>query len=318
MKKLIALLLSLVCLFSSLTMTSSAGVFDEVLSNITIGMGMEPDEPILYGITYDSESLISGVSVMYMPSATASFRNPGTYTVTSDIPLSIDYEFVCWEDEDTGKLYYAGDKIYIDGTKTFYAVWQEKTDKYSRPIRTFLTAIEAFRRTLQAFFGFYKVEYEKDPNPPKAEDTTFKINELISEEHDYYTNKRTFKVAVEHYEDGVTYEAFSENSKIYLGGSFNNVEVTDDEGNKYVEKQLVGATEYSAFYRMTADVYLDEATGKTYQIIDITLTDGVPDPIQAMYVTFVIPSGMLKHYISDNTYKTNSTYAFAVLTTKTM
>lgn len=335
MKKIIALLLCFVCLFSSLGITSAAaGVFDEVLTNITVNMGMEPDESILYGITYDSDGLLTGVKVMYMPSATVTFTRPGTYTVTDDIPLSVDYEFVCWEDEDTGKLYYAGDKIYIDGNKTFYAVWQEKTDGKNRVIRTIATAIETFRRTLQAFFGFYKTKFEADPNPPVEKGDTFDISKLVTEKHDYYANKRNYKIAVELYDDNAKYTAFSETYKIYFGGRFENVAVEekkrdengdivkDSFGNivyeKVIKQQLMGATQYSACYSMTSDIYVDEKTGNKYQIIDVTLTDGVPDPIEGEHITFVIPKGMLKHYTSENEYVTNDTYAFAMLTTKVM
>lgn len=335
MKKIIALLLCFVCLFSSLGLTSAAAnVFNEVITNITINMGMEPDEPIIYGITYESKDMLSGISVMYTPSPTFTFTRPGTYTVTDDIPLSVDYEFVCWQDEDTGKLYYAGDKIYIDGTKVLKAVWQEKTDGKNRVIRTISTAIETFRRTLQAFFGFYKTKYEEDDVVPEADSNTFNLEGLISESHDYYADKRTYRIAVEPYgDDKDIYAAFSENYKIYFGGKFENVNVDvvkkDENGNvvkdsfgntvyeKVVKKQLVGATQYSAFYRMTEDVYFTDK-GQPYQIIEVTLTDGVPDPKAGEHITFVIPKGMLKHYIAENKYKTNETYAFAMLTTTTM
>ncbi|MBO7319532.1 MAG: hypothetical protein J6V06_05900 [Clostridia bacterium] len=335
MKKLIALLLCFVCLFSCLGITSSAAsVFDEVLTNITINMGMEPDEPIIFGITYDPNERLTGVSVMYKPSPTFSFTRPGTYTVTDDIPLAVDYQFVCWEDEDTGKYYYAGDKIYIDGNKTLYAVWEEKTDGKIRFVRVFTTAIEALRRTLQSFFGFYKTMFEADPNPPVVKDVTFDISKLVTEKHDYYANKRTYQIAVEHYEDNIKYASFSENDKIYLGGRFENVAVDvkklDENGQvvldafgnpvyeKVIKKQLIGATQYSAYYRMTEEIYVDENTGSKYQIIEVTLTDGVPDPVEGMYITFVIPNGMLKHFTSEKEYMTNDTYAFAMLTTKTM
>ena len=95
MKKIIALLLSIVCLFSCMATTASAGLFQDVIDNITINMGLEPDEPIIYGIVYDSNSLLSGVAPMYVPSPTFSFTKPGTYVVTDNVPLAVDYEFVC-------------------------------------------------------------------------------------------------------------------------------------------------------------------------------------------------------------------------------
>ena len=333
MKKLIAVLLCIVCLFSSVGMTASAAnIFNEVITNITINMGLEPDEPIIYGIIYDSNRLLTGVTIMYKPSPTFTFTRPGTYTVTSDIPLSVDHKFVCWEDEETGKLYYAGDKIYIDGQKTLLAVWQPKTDNNTRPIRAIVTAIEALRRTLQAFFGFYKMEFVPDPTADIKEEDLIVINGLVSEEHDYNANKRYYKIALETTDDGVVYDAFSINDKIFFGGRFENVEVTvekrDEQGNivydkygnilytKEIQTQLRDTTEYSAQYEMKKDVY--ESNGKKYQLIEVTLTDGVPDPQKGEYVTFVIPRGMLRYTDGSGKVHTNKTYAFAVLTTTEM
>ena len=315
MKKILAVLLSLICIFSSATVTASAGVFDVVFTNITLGMGMEPDEPIIYGITYASDKIFSGVSVMYMPSTTFKFTNPGTYTVTDDIPLSVDYNFVCWEDEDTGKLYYAGDKIYIDGQKTFYAVWEPKTDNNVRPIRVIITAVEALRRTLQAFFGFYKVKYVEDPVDKIEDKDLFDIENLVSYEYYYGIDKRHFRIAIEPCAAGVVYEAFDKNDKIFFGGDFEYVEVWDKDGNKSIEEQFRGATEYSAHYQMTQDVYTAE-NGVKYQLIDVTLTDGVPDPVTGMYVTMVLPRGFLRYVDGNGKYQTNKTYAFSVKTTK--
>ncbi len=319
MKKIIALLLCLVCLISSVGMTASAAnVFNEVLTNITIGMGLEPDEPIIYGIIYDSNRLLSGVTILYKPSPTFSFTKPGTYTVTDDIPLAVDHKFVCWEDEETGKHYYAGDKIYINGQRTFLAVWTPKTDNNIRPVRAIVTAIEALRRTLQAFFGFYDPKYEIDPDPTLdiAEKDLIVIKDLVSEEHDFDTNKRYFKIAIEPCANGVVYDEFSTNDKIYLGGNFSDVTVTDKNGNKYTETQFRDGREYSANYNMTKEVYT-APNGKKYQLIEVTLTDGVPDPQRGEYVTFVIPRGTLRYTDSKGVH-TNKSYAFSVLTTTTM
>ena len=316
MKKIIAVLLCLVCLISSVGMTASAAnVFKEVLTNLTISMGLEPDEPIIYGIIYDSNRLLTGVTILYKPSPTFSFTKPGTYTVTDDVPLAVDHKFVCWEDDDTGKHYYAGDKIYIDGQKTLLAVWTPKTDNNIRPVRAIVTAVEALRRTLQAFFGFYKMDFT--PDPAFNDDTLiFDLVGIVSEEHDYKTNKRYYKVAVEPCASGVVYEAFTANEKIYFGGDFSDDIVTDEEGNKYIKTQFHNAKEYSANYNMTADVYT-AANGKKYQLIEVTLTDGVPDPKQGEYITFTLPRGMLR-YNADGKLHTNKSYAFSVLTTTTM
>ena len=313
MKKIIALLLSIVCLFSCMATTASAGLFQDVIDNITINMGLEPDEPIIYGIVYDSNSLLSGVAPMYVPSPTFSFTKPGTYVVTDNVPLAVDYEFVCWEDGN-GKPYYAGTPIYIDGQKILYAKWAPKTDNHSRPIRVILTAIEALRSTLRAFFGFYAVEYVEDPTANIKEENLFAIAHLISYEYDYNANKRYFKIAVEPVADGVVYESFIKTSRIYLGGRTENVEDYDSEGNIIMRNELVGAETYSAAYNMTGEIYA--ANGIKYQLLEVTLVDGVRDPKKGEHVTFTIPRGMLRYKDANGNYQTNKTYSFSIITTK--
>lgn len=317
MKKIIALMLSVICLFSCMGMTASAGVFDDILYNVTVNMGMEPDEPIIYGITYQSDSILSGVAPMYMPSPTFSFTKPGTYVVTEAVPLAVDYEFVCWVDDETGKNYYAGDTIYIDGQKALTAKWTPKTDNNIRPIRVIVTAIEALRSTLRDFFGFLAVEYVEDPTADIKEEDLFSIDGLISYSYDFKNNKRYFKIAVEPVADGVVYDAFAETKKIYFGGRFENNETTDEEGNKILRKELVNTTTYSAEYKMTQEVFTNDE-GVKYQLIEVTLTDGVPDPVMAQHITFTIPRGMLRYKDANGNYQTNKTYSFTILTTTTM
>ena len=334
MKKLLAVLLCVLCLFSSLGVTSFAldGVFGEVISNVSSFMGFEEDDPIGYGITYDSNTFLSGVSsVMYEPKPTIKLTNPGTYTVTSDTPLAIDYQFVCWQDKNTKKYYYAGDKIYIDGKLTLSAVWEPKTDDRNRVVRTIVTAIEAFRRTLESFFGFYKYEYVEDPvNKIEDKNAFFDLDGLLVENHDYYSNKRYFEIGVEPIAEGVVYEPFSRTESIYFGGRFENVEEEsyekDADGNtigvtNHIVTKFTGATKYSALYESTGEmreIEVKDENGnkytKTYQIITVTLTDGVPDPITGQFITFHLPKGILR-YTDGDQLKANNTFTFIELTT---
>ena len=328
MKKIIAVLLCVVCLFSSLGVTSFA--FSEVFSNITSFIGLEEDEPIGYGIKYDSNTFLSGVSVMYEPKPTIKLNNPGTYTVTKDYPLSIDYQFVCWQDKDSGKYYHAGDKIYIDGQKTLYAVWEPKTDNHNRAIRTILTAFETFRKTLESFFGFYKFEYVEDPANKLENNYLFDLEGLVVEGHDYYKDSRSYEIGVEPVAEGVVYESFSRTEPIYFGGSFETVEeevvVKDDSGKiidiyTQVVQKYTGGVKYSALYESTGeirDIELTDENGnkytKKYQIIKVTLTDGVPSPQTGVYITFTLPKGILR-YSDSGQLKANASYAFVKFTT---
>lgn len=345
MKKLLAVFLCVICLFSSMAVMASAE--DSIITTIGTILGLEPDEDIGHGITYDSNKLYSGVSkVMYEPKPTVTIRSKGTYTITSDIPLSVDYQFVAWQDRDTGKLYYAGDKYYVEGLKTFYAVWEEKTDNYTRPIRVFLTAMETFKRSIQSFFNVFKVEFVEDPTAGVIEDNRFDVELLIyPEAYNYAKGTRTFSFKVI-LDDGATpYHAFSRTEEIFLGGDvkFEQKKVlvpkTDYAGNKildangneilveaYVfESVLQNAKKYSALYetRGAADVTVEpvydengfviEGKTVTCQTIRVTLTDGVPGPLSSAYVTFVLPAGILSYYAGD-TLKASNAYNYRILT----
>lgn len=149
MKKFIAVFLSLLCIFSVFGITASAaGTFDELSSLIG------EDEGFLYCISYQNETA-SGVSMMYKPNPSLKVDGPGYVTVTRDTPIAVDHEFVCWQDEE-GNLYYEGDKIYVDGEVTLYAVWTEKTDNLPRVIRVIQTAILTLQRLVQKILGVFQ------------------------------------------------------------------------------------------------------------------------------------------------------------------
>lgn len=148
MKKFLAIILSLLCLVSVFTVAASAGTFDELSSLLG------EDESLLYGISYQNETA-NGVSMMYKPNPSVRFDGPGYVTVTKDTPIAVDHEFVCWKDEE-GNLYYEGDKVYVDGEVTLYAVWTEKTDDLPRVLRVIQTAILTLQRMVQKVLGVFK------------------------------------------------------------------------------------------------------------------------------------------------------------------
>ena len=226
MKKLTAVLLCIVCLFSSVAVSASAanGLTDQIGSIL----GLEPDETIAYGIIYDTNDLSSGVtSIMYTPRPTVTLTSKGTYTVTDDIPLAVDYEFVCWVDQETGKYYRAGDKYYVNGQKTLHAVWVEKTDNNGRLIRILDTAIDTFIRNIKSMLGVFKVEFVAEPtadNFYEAKDY-FTINQIKGEDGrefvwwDYNAETRTLTAKIELPKNVDYYESFSRTEPICLGGT---------------------------------------------------------------------------------------------------
>lgn len=152
MKKVIAILLSVLCVFSCFGSVALAASPSDDFYLIDM---KENEEPLLYCLTYQKETL-SGVRMMYKPNPSLSLTGPGYVTVTKDTPLAVDHEFVCWKDKNTGKLYYAGDKYYVDGECTLYAVWEEKKDNHIRPVRVFLCAMNTMTRMFEKALGIFK------------------------------------------------------------------------------------------------------------------------------------------------------------------
>ena len=148
MKKVIAVILSILCV-----LTCFAPAVCAIEDPGLIGM-LEPEEPMIFTLVYKNQTL-SGVKMMYQPNPNLSFGGPGYVTVTKDKPIAIDHDFVCWKDED-GKLYYAGDKFYVDGECELYAVWEEKKDNNIKPVRVFICAMLTMKRMFDKIFGVFK------------------------------------------------------------------------------------------------------------------------------------------------------------------
>lgn len=281
MKKMLALLLSLVCLFTCVSLPVSA--IEDIPGNIGDSMGLPPDEPVIYGIVYEVDKL-EGVTIMYKPSPTFTFTSPGTYTVTNDTPLSVDYEFVCWQHEETGKYYYAGDQLYIDGQETLIAVWQPKTDNHLRPTRVLLTALETLRRTIGSFLGFYKVidDFKADLKAPKPTYNYYSMSDLGVEIINTHTNEK--------YEaDPRTYILVIKSDSVF-DAAYETVNV-NFFGDKYTDT-TTGNT-YTAHFSLSSETM--EYDGKQCQYIKVTLVDGVPTPVTGTFITLTIPAGFLKY-----------------------
>lgn len=311
MKKITAVLLCVLCIFSSIAMSASAA--DGIFERITSIIGLESDETIGYGITYDSNTTASGVSgVMYEPKPTVTIRSKGTYTVTEDIPLAIDYEFVYWVDKDTGKTYRAGDKFYVNGQKTLYAVWVEKNDGRNRVVRVVLTAFETFKRSIQSFLGVFKVEVVIDPTADLEDNNRFDAYDYFETTETevawwtYDRDTRTFNVKVELAEGVSYYESFSRTEPIFLGGTRNTVSKKDQDGKIYFDVELIDAEKYSALYESKGADDVETIDGVKYQNIRVTITDGAKEPLSGAYATLVIVPGMLRYKDAEGSLKANT------------
>lgn len=310
MKKITAVLLTVICLFTCISMPVSA--LSDIPGNIGDSMGLPSDEPVIYGIVYEVDKL-EGVSVMYKPSPTFTFTSPGTYTVTNDTPLSVDYEFVCWQHKDTGDYYYAGDQLYIDGQVTLIAVWKEKDDNHLRPTRVLLTALETLRRTIGAFFGFYKVinDFKADLHAPKPVYEYSSLKDMGVEIINTHTDE-------DYKNDPKTYILIIKSSTVF-DTAFETIDV-NFLGDMYA---AITGTNYPAHFSIPSDTI--EYDGVQCQYIKITLVDGVDAPATGTRLTITLPDGLLKYDTGRTTtdkygnevpiYAGNSAYSLNFLVT---
>lgn len=198
MKKLLSLFLAVILIFSCMALPASAGKtgivgelaleFFSRLTGTELG-GDDDEEPVGYGIVYQMDS--GGVAALWTPTPTVNFDGPGTFTITSDVPLAVDYRFLCWEDED-GNKYYPGDELFIDGQIELYAVWVPKDDNDIRIIRVIKTSMETLNRLFRKFLKIFNTATDSfenfvptDPATPRYCD--LKCTDVYYEKDSYPT-----------------------------------------------------------------------------------------------------------------------------------
>ena len=137
MKKFLAVLLAVLTLVS--------------VMSIGLGANAGDDEVKIYAVIYTK----SAVPIMYEPTPTFRFDKPGWVTISADTPIAIDYDFVCWKDED-GNRWDPGDQIYVSHEVRLTPVFAPKTDNDSRTLRTIKAGFASLIRVLGKMFGFFK------------------------------------------------------------------------------------------------------------------------------------------------------------------
>ncbi|MBE6773685.1 MAG: hypothetical protein E7544_05620 [Ruminococcaceae bacterium] len=181
MKKFLAIILALICAFSTCTLSVGAlseDIFGDIIED-QFGVTQEKDEAdtLSYGIHYSSGTLAT-ITVLYEPAPNIRFEVPTEVTVTSDTPIAVDHVWVCWKDRETGKLYYPGDVILVDGKITLEAVWEEKTDNYPRFIRSAIAGVQALLKLIEKFFGFFDaINSTKPIEPTEPTEPTLPVTE---------------------------------------------------------------------------------------------------------------------------------------------
>ena len=158
MKKLLAIFLAMICAFSACAVSASAmleGVLGDIIED-QLGVTQEESDldAITYGVFFENDPL-AFTTVLYMPIQTLTFGAPVITTLTTDTPVAVDHDFVCWKDTTTGTLYYPGDEIEVTGQVRLVAVWKDKTDNYPSFIRMAIAGLQAFVRVIDKFLNAF-------------------------------------------------------------------------------------------------------------------------------------------------------------------
>ena len=134
MKKIIAALLAVLC----------------VVSLLSVGLCAAAKDEVGYGIIYEN----GGVPMMYEPAPTFRFSGPGYAKVSADTPISVDYEFKYWEDEN-GNHYDPGQEIPVYGIVRLHPHMEKKNDGDIHTTRVIKTALQALIRVLGKAINFF-------------------------------------------------------------------------------------------------------------------------------------------------------------------
>ena len=173
MKKLLAVLLAILCAFSAFSVSA---VNTDELGNILgdhLGITSEKDEAdiLTHGIHYEM-AMLSTVTLVYKPSPSITFNAPTDMVITNDFPIAVDHNWICWKDQKTGELYYPGDTIHVDGKVTLIAVWEEKTDNYPAFIRSAIAGVQALVKLIEKFLGVFELVNSTKPSEEVTTATT--------------------------------------------------------------------------------------------------------------------------------------------------
>ncbi len=138
MKKILALLLAVICLFSVLTVGLTAAAEDD-------------NQDPIYAIVYEK----GGVPVMYLPAPSVSIKGPGWITVTTEKPVAAGYEFMYWVDKD-GNRVDPGDKLYVTEQVVLRPHFVKLNDGEDHTTHTIKGAFQALIALFERLFKFFR------------------------------------------------------------------------------------------------------------------------------------------------------------------
>lgn len=116
MKRIIALLLALLCLYTALSVCVYAA--DDIKDVLEEQMGLELEDEKAYGVVFQA----GNAKTMYMPATQIGFDCPGYVRISEDYPIAIGKDFRAWKDSN-GDDVWPGDSIYVDKIVYLTADW---------------------------------------------------------------------------------------------------------------------------------------------------------------------------------------------------
>lgn len=175
MKKLLAVLLAIICAFSAVSVSASALDLSGILGGFMGDLGFEQEEDeadiLSYGVHYEMSSY-ENVTLIYKPSPSITFNAPTEMVITNDYPIAVDHNWICWKNQSTGEYYYPGDTIYVEGKVTLVAVWEEKTDNYPSFFRSVIAGLQGFVKMIEKALGLYDAISSPELLEPSTEEST--------------------------------------------------------------------------------------------------------------------------------------------------
>lgn len=123
MKRILSVLLALICLFSVVAVVAHAEDID-LKDVIREEMGLEPEEEKIYAIEFHQ----GDAQIMYRVPTQVRFDGPGYVRLTKDEPVAVGKNFRCWKDVN-GKDVYPGQEILVDHLIELTADWSVATTK---------------------------------------------------------------------------------------------------------------------------------------------------------------------------------------------
>ncbi len=152
MKKIISVLLALICLFSVVSVVAYAA--DDLKEQLGQELGLEIGKDKVYGVVFQS----GDAKTMYVPPTQTNLDGPGYLKLSKDEPIAIGKNFRCWKDKN-GKDVFPGQEIYVDQIVYLTADWSVKSTKLTA-LDTIICALKTMIHMLQISIKLIDTAYE--------------------------------------------------------------------------------------------------------------------------------------------------------------